>query len=66
MKYIELNTFLNIRNLATSGGDAKQKIRNEEIQVNGELETRNKKKLVTGDVITYQEQTYTVTEEEVR
>ena len=50
-KYIELNTFLKIKGLANSGGEAKNRIRNEEVKVNGEIETRNKRKLHSGDKI---------------
>ncbi len=63
MKYIELNSFLKIKNLASSGGDAKQLIRSEQIKVNGEIETRIRKKLISGDTITYQDKEYLVTKE---
>mgnify|MGYP000199727421 FL=1 len=51
MKYIELNTFLNISGVAQSGGNAKQMIRSEAVKVNEEVETRNKRKLVAGDKV---------------
>ncbi|MBW3020659.1 RNA-binding S4 domain-containing protein [Candidatus Woesearchaeota archaeon] len=63
-KYIELNTFLNIRGIASSGGNAKHIIRNEEIKVNGDIETRNKRKLFPKDIISYNNQTFEVKEEE--
>jgi ribosome-associated protein len=49
MKYIELNTFLKIHNLASSGGEAKNIIRSGIVKVNNETETRNKRKLFEND-----------------
>ncbi len=63
MKYIELNTFLNISGIAGSGGEAKQLIRSEAVKVNGEIETRNKKKLVAGDKVTFENQEFVVNED---
>ncbi len=51
MKYIELNAFLKINRIASTGGEAKLIIRNEEVKVNGEIETRNKRKLHEGDKV---------------
>ncbi|MBW2998125.1 RNA-binding S4 domain-containing protein [Candidatus Woesearchaeota archaeon] len=65
-KYIELNTFLNIKGIATSGGNAKHIIRNEEVKVNGNVETRNKRKLFASDVIEYDSETFEVLEEECK
>jgi ribosome-associated protein len=45
IKSIELNVFLNKIGIAATGGKAKQIIRSGEIKVNGEIETRNKKKV---------------------
>ncbi|HYD03138.1 MAG TPA: RNA-binding S4 domain-containing protein [Alphaproteobacteria bacterium] len=59
-KYIELNTFLKINNLAPTGGQAKNIIRDGEVQVNGTVETRNKKKLRDGDVVVYEGKKYIV------
>jgi len=63
MKYIELNTFLNISGVASSGGDAKQMIRSEAVKVNGEVETRNKRKLVAGDKVSVDGKEFFVEEE---
>jgi ribosome-associated protein len=60
-KYIELNTFLKINNIASTGGQAKTIIRNGEILLNGNVETRNKKKLYTGDTVTYNSKKFVVT-----
>ncbi len=63
MKYIELNTFLNISGVASSGGDAKQMMRSEAVKVNGEVETRNKRKLVAGDKVSVDGKEFFVEEE---
>ena len=39
MKYIELNAFLKVKGIASSGGEAKQMIRAETVKVNGEVDT---------------------------
>ena len=64
--FIELNTFLKLKNLASTGGQAKVLIRSGEISVNGEVETRNKRKLHAGDKMTYQGKVYVVEKEMVR
>lgn len=66
MEYIELNIFLRIKGLANSGGEAKHFIRSRNIKVNGEVETRNKKKLVVGDKVMYKGITHVVTEEDLK
>ncbi|MBN1175059.1 RNA-binding S4 domain-containing protein [Candidatus Woesearchaeota archaeon] len=65
-KYIELNTFLKIKGLANSGGEAKNRIRNEEVKVNGEIETRNKRKLHIGDKIEIAGKRFFLKEEEIK
>ena len=65
MKYIELNTYLKIKGIASSGGNAKRIIRNGEILVNDTIETRNKKKIVGGDKITHKNKEYLVLDEEI-
>lgn len=49
--FIELNKVLKMLKIAQTGGHAKILIQNEEVFVNGELETRIRKKLVKGDRI---------------
>lgn len=52
--YIELNKLLKIYNLVASGGEAKQRIREEgEATVNGEVETQVRKKLRIGDQVAF-------------
>jgi len=64
--YIELNSFLKIKNLATTGGQAKILIRSEKVLVNGIVETRNRRKLVAGDKVTIENKTLVVEEAVVR
>lgn len=65
-KYIELNTFLRIRGISSTGGQAKTLIRSEKILVNGVVETRNRKKLRVGDKVVVEGQELVVLSEEVR
>ena len=58
--YIPLNAFIKIKFLIPSGGQAKLVIRSGTVKVNGEVETRNKKKLREGDVVEYKGNTFTV------
>lgn len=64
--FVELNIFLRLHHLTSTGGQAKVLIRSGEISVNGEVETRNRKKLRVGDKVTYQGKTYVVEEKIVR
>ncbi len=59
-EYIELNAFLKKLGLAATGGQAKMIIRAENVKVNGEVETRNKKKLRQNDVVEYNGKKYVV------
>lgn len=49
--FIELNKLLQILHIAQSGGHAKILILNEEVTVNGVIETRIRNKLVRSDKI---------------
>lgn len=49
--YIQLDQFLKLMNVVSSGGEAKHLIRDGVVQVNGESETRRKKKLRKGDQV---------------
>lgn len=60
MDYIELNAFLKMKGLAPTGGQAKLMIRAGEVLVNGETETRNKRKLHAEDVVSVAGTKYTV------
>lgn len=64
--YVELNTFLRIKGFALTGGQAKIVIRSGDVLVNKVVETRNKKKLVDGDVVTYKNVDYVVNVTQLR
>ena len=61
-KFIELNSFLKVKGVAVTGGQAKLIIRAGSVTVNGEVETRNKKKLMAGDIVECLGKKYTVEE----
>ena len=65
-KFVELNVFLGKIGMAATGGQAKKIIRSGEVKVNGELETRNKRKLHAGDLVEYLGKKYIVNEELLR
>lgn len=48
---VELFKILKFENIASSGGEAKAMIENENVLVNGLLETQKRKKIVSGDII---------------
>ncbi len=51
--YIELYKILKIENLAASGGEAKYLIGEGMVLVNGQVETRKRRKTVAGDIVEY-------------
>lgn len=48
---LRLDHFLKLGALSQSGGQVKFMIQNGEVKVNGEVETRRRRKLIVGDVI---------------
>jgi ribosome-associated protein len=50
---VELYKILKFEGLVTTGGEAKILIGDGEVTVNGEIETRRRKKIVGGDVIEF-------------
>ena len=52
-EFIELYKILKFEGLADSGGDAKQAIVSGLVSVNGEVETRKRKKIRAGDQIDF-------------
>lgn len=48
---LRLDQFLKIRGMADTGGQAKLLIQGGEVRVNGQVETRRRRKLVAGDVV---------------
>lgn len=56
-EYIKLGQALKAAGLVESGVDAKYAIGNEEVTVNGQVSLQRGKKLVDGDIISYQGKT---------
>lgn len=54
-EFIELMKLLKAEQIAQTGGHAKILIEEEEIKVNGEIETRKRKKLRSGDIVQFQD-----------
>lgn len=50
---IELYKILKIENLVLSGGEAKHVITEGLVRVNGEVETRKRKKIISGDIVEF-------------
>ena len=59
-EFIKLQDALKYANIVYSGGEAKQLILEEQVQVNGEVCTMRAKKLYPGDKFTFQGQTYLI------
>jgi ribosome-associated protein len=59
---LRLDQFLKLRGIAESGGQAKLLIQGGEVQVNGEVETRRRRKLVVGDVVEVEGKAYSPNE----
>lgn len=57
---IRLGQFMKWQNLVQSGGEAKIRIQGGEVMVNGEIETRRGRKLVTGDIVMFNGKSYEV------
>jgi ribosome-associated protein len=53
---IELYQILKIENLVNSGGEAKIVIAEGLVRVNGEVETRKRKKIMSGDVVEFNDE----------
>lgn len=49
--YIKLDQFLKFADIASTGGHAKYLIQEGVVKVNGEVETRRGKKLISGDIV---------------
>ena len=49
--HLRLDQYLKLRSIAETGGQAKVMIQSGEVKVNGELETRRRRKLASGDVV---------------
>jgi len=66
MTFIELNAFLGVCKLASTGGQAKQLIKSGVVMVNGTLEMRNRRKLNAGDSVTVDGRTFEVKPEQCK
>ncbi|MBD2110983.1 MULTISPECIES: RNA-binding S4 domain-containing protein [Cyanophyceae] len=60
MDYIKLDQFLKQMQVVSTGGQAKLMIQDGEVSVNGEVETRRGRKLITGDRVSLDGQTWFV------
>ncbi|HIK28900.1 MAG: RNA-binding S4 domain-containing protein [Oscillatoriaceae bacterium SKW80] len=58
--FIKLDQFLKYVGIAQTGGQAKLIIQDGKVKVNGVIETRRGRKLVTGDRVTVGQQTFRV------
>lgn len=57
---VRLDQFLKLQFVAETGGQAKLMIQGGEVKLNGEVETRRRKKLVEGDLVEIFGETYRV------
>lgn len=57
---LRLDQFLKLSSITASGGEAKFFIQNGEVKVNGEVETRRRRKLLPGDTVEFAGQKITV------
>jgi len=53
---VELYKILKFESMVTSGGEAKMVIANGLVTLNGEVETQKRKKIVSGDVIEFNDE----------
>jgi ribosome-associated protein len=53
---IELYKVLKLQGMVSSGGEAKIEIAEGRVELNGEVETQKRKKIVAGDVIRYDDE----------
>jgi ribosome-associated protein len=59
---IELYKILKLEGLASSGAEAKQFIADGLVTVNGDIETRKRKKIISGDIITFDDNRIIITQ----
>ncbi len=59
-KYITLQQFMKLKNIASSGGEAKHLVKELQIFVNDEKEDRRGRKLYAGDIVKIEGKTYKV------
>jgi ribosome-associated protein len=56
---LRLDQFLKLRGITDTGGQAKLLIQGGEVTVNGQLETRRRRRLVIGDIVEIDGNSYT-------
>jgi ribosome-associated protein len=61
---IELYKILKFEGLVSSGGEAKHAVAEGHVLVNGAVETQKRKKIVSGDVITFGDDTLSISLQE--
>ncbi len=61
-EFIKLDSFLKLCSVASTGGHAKIIITGGEVKVNGSVCTMRGKKLRPGDIITFEDENFKVTE----
>ncbi len=57
---VELYKILKFEGVVSSGGEAKAVIDNCQVMVNGEIETRKRKKIMSGDIIEYKNEKFKI------
>ncbi len=57
---LRLDHYLKSRGISETGGQAKMMIQNGEVKLNGQVETRRRKKLVAGDVVEVNREKYVI------
>ncbi len=57
---VELYKILKFEGLVSSGGEAKSVIDDGLVKLNGDIETRRRKKIISGDVIEFNNETFKV------
>ena len=57
---IKLDAFLKWAGIASQGSEAKFYIKNQEVKLNGVIETQRGKKLVKGDIVEYNNESYKI------
>ncbi len=62
---MKLNQFLKFKGLVSTGGEAKQMINSGLISVNGLVETRRGRQLVSGDLVSFNNQDYIVSHADI-
>ena len=64
--FIELYKILKLENMVESGGEAKFRISQGQVLVNGKVETRKRRKTVPGDVVEFNGEKVLVSQRETK